>query len=298
MKKEAKNLSEKEIESAVGTIDSADLESIRDGLRGETIDLEVDGRIDGLMKMANDVSLVDESDIPPLPSDVRDFFEEQREFTEVEVRKEEKKLNETVFTKPRRQALPAKEKVSWFPRLALPVGLAAAAVITVAVASKSIFPGSPNVAFAGSVSLLTPGDLTGYAKPTFTWETDNGGVVGLTVKDQASGETVVSLEKAYSPIRFEALKGSGALKPGSQYLVELTSGEQSLAVRPFETLEDSSGAPKPQKTLGGIIGQCKKLIAENRSADAWMLWGELTSQQKQDPRMQALKDQIRGELTS
>ncbi len=180
----------------------------------------------------------------------------------------------------------------WHTSAVIMGGLAAAAAITIAYVSfvRPVIP-KVVVTFAEAITLLTPGPETGFLEPVFTWNSGNGGVVDVKVR-AADGSAVAELGNAFSPLRWSSMETKARLESGTEYQLEISGRDGMLETRSFRTAKSAGGAPVPAATLEEIIDQCRSYIGESRPADAWMLWGELTGEQKADPGMQELKAEI------
>lgn len=302
MKREAKEISDDEWTKSLGELNEADFAALREGLAGEPVDLESDAKVDRLMKSVGSGGKVSEEDAPPLPDSIRDMFEAQKNETLESLAAEEDSLESSIYSRPRRYH-PEKEKKSLFSILFGPVGLAvvgaAAAVCIGLFVILREKPASPvDTLAATTASMLTPGDVTGFTEPVFTWNTDNGGSVDIEIIETSTGRVVGSLKQVFSPLRFSSLAGEKSLSGDGTYEVRILNGDKALASRTFKTQNARDGAPSPSDNLDEIIRSCEELIAANRPADAWMLWGELTADQKKDPRMAELKEKILGAIAA
>ena len=155
------------------------------------------------------------------------------------------------------------------------------------------------VRLASSATILTPGAQTGFSEPTITWKTDHPAPVRIVIEDTASGAKVAEVNDAFSPLPFRRI--GGTLKPNISYRILIQSDPQTkneIAQSTFTISHQSEGAPTRDSTVEGVVKQCENLIAANRHADAWMLWAELTSSEKSDPRMQDLKVKILEKIKS
>lgn len=300
MKREAKEISDDEWTKSLGELNEADFSALRDGLEGETVDLEADGKLDKLLRDATSESKVSIDDAPPLPPSVRERFEAEKNTALAAIAAEEEELDASIYSTPRRYS-PEPEKKSFLSKLFGPIGIgvvgaAAAVCIGVFVINRSEAPSTVTTFAANSATMLTPGEVTGFTEPVFTWNTDNGGSVDIEIREVGTGRVVGSLKQVFSPLRYSSLVGDEALSGNGNYEVKILNGDEALASRTFKTLDATGGAPAPPEEMDEIIRQCKELIAKNRPADAWMLWGELTVDQKKDPRMKELKELILGAI--
>ena len=290
-------LTDKELERTLGPLNEDEIADLRDRLADFDGSAETDLAIDELLReTAGEVTEVNVPDIPPA---TRELFDARRKEALEEVAAEEEDLESTIYSKPRRYEEPS-EKKSLFDRFRLPVGLAVGAAAV--VAAGLFFLGERNsgstgtdILYADAVSVLTPGEVTGFTEPVLTWKAANGGAADIEVVDAAGGAVLAKLDQAFSPVRWSALDTQSSLKPGTKYEVRVLAGKSVLASRTFST-EGKETAPTPAENLDGIVQQCEELIAANRSADAWMLWAELNAAQKSDPRMQELKQRILQEI--
>ncbi|MEM1444230.1 MAG: hypothetical protein AAGF67_17925 [Verrucomicrobiota bacterium] len=280
-------LSDELLRERFGDLSNEELDSLRRTLSDLDYDPETEGEVDRVLRRA---AAVVSEEAPPLPASVREAFETAR------LDAENSSSEPSVYETPKRYQSEKKDKVvpmsRWHSSVVITGGLAAAAAIVIAFVTF-IRPVSQPISFtfADAVTLLTPGEQTGFLEPIFTWKAENSGVVDVTVRTE-SGEAIASLDKAFSPLRWSALEASASLSADEVYELELSNGEGVIALREFRTASVAEGAPTPEPSLEEIIVQCEELIADNRPADAWMLWGELTVTQKADPRMQELKEQI------
>lgn len=297
MSGDGNNFSEEYLEETMGDLDGVDLEKLRGDLEAVGVDAASDGNVHRLFSEAASAS--EESEVPEIPSAAMALFEEKRAEAFARVAEEEAELDRSIASKSEDSKSVRKERSAFF-RLPVQLGLlgAAAAVAVAFVWQQGKNGQAPNVTYAQSVTVLTPGEATGFAEPVFTWKADNGGAVDVTVVDGESGNEVASVELAYSPLRWSSLSDRAALEPGRGYEVRLSSGGERLSERAFRTLDSAADAPEPEATIEGIIEQCENLIAENRPADAWMLWAELTGEQKAHPKMQELKTMILQQIAS
>ncbi len=280
------DIPDKLLRERFGNLTDEELLEVRSELVAQKFDPEADRIVNSVLEKSATAS---RGDAPPLPESVRRSFENAR------LSVENASADADVYATPKRyQSEPSGTKpMSRLHSISvISGGLAAAAAIVVAYVTY-IRPvdQAPVITYADNVTLLTPGEKTGFIEPIFTWKSGNGGVVDVRVLSSA-GETVASLDTAFSPLRWSSLKSSGPLDEGEVYELEIRTPDGLLSSRSFETGVEASGAPAPGESLESIIKQCQALIAANRPADAWMLWGELTSTQKSDPRMQELKDEI------
>lgn len=291
-------MTDEDLEKTLGELGKDEIAEIRKSLGNLEVDPEKDLAMDSLLK--DTASAVDDDGVPEIPASAMALFEEQREAAMAEVAQEEADLESTIYSQPRRYSEPS-PKQSFFSRLRLPVGLGLAGAAA-AIAVAMLYQGSEStsgipVTVADAVSVLTPGDVTGFTEPVLTWKAENGGVVDVEVVESGSGRTIASLDQAFSPVRWGTLSTQGALKPGVEYEVRLTAEGKSLATKTFSTIA-SAAAPEPAADLDGIVAQCEALLAENRPADAWMLWAELNSSQKADARMQELRKVILAKIAA
>lgn len=279
--------SDDSLQERFGPLSTEELAALRKALAEMDYDLPLDEEMDRVLRETSEVSLDEDR---PIPFSVRSAFEKARLAAENDTREA------SVYETPKRYGSERPSKIvsmsRWHSTGVIAGGLAAAAAITIAFVTYVRPVASPLVpVFADAVTLLTPGDTTGFLEPVLTWQAENGGVVHVTVRS-AEGEIVASLENAFSPLRWSALERIKELSAGTRYAVEVSGEKLTLASREFETASEAEGAPEPEVTLDGIVTQCEALLAANRAADAWMLWGELTAQQKSDVRMQDLKTRI------
>lgn len=273
-------------------LSDAELKELRralaEDLSANDWDLIRDAEVDRVLRA--EVSDADEP-VPPLPERIRTAMETAR------LERENQSRGADLYALPKRygttaDAGDAAPVSRWHTASVVAGGLAVAAAITVAYVSL-VRPvtSDPVVPFAGAVTLLTPGEETSFLEPVFTWDVDVAGVVDVRVVSP-DGAELAALEDAFSPLRWSAFKTVGAMQPGGEYRLEISSPEGLLASRRFRIVETAQGSPEPAGSLDGILRQCRQLLSENRPADAWMLWAELTTAQKDDPRMQELKEQI------
>ncbi|MEM6277905.1 MAG: hypothetical protein AAF733_00400 [Verrucomicrobiota bacterium] len=287
MKDSSHPLTDDLLRERFGELSSEEYESLRKRLEESGYDPEREGAVDSLLwQTANEVP----EEAPPLPASVREAFERAR------LDAENSASEPSVYETPKRYTGSEPKNVvsmsRWHSSMVITGGLAAAAAIVIAFVTYIRPVSAPvSVSFANAVTLLTPGEQTGFLEPIFTWNSENSGVVDVMVRSE-SGEAVASLNQAFSPLRWSALESVSNLTADESYRLELSNEEGVIATREFRTAPAAEGAPAPAETLEEIISQCEQLLTENRAADAWMLWGELTVTQKGDPRMQDLKEQI------
>jgi len=151
---------------------------------------------------------------------------------------------------------------------------------------------------AGTAEVLTPAGATAFTEPVFTWTTDNGGVVRIEVIDPVTGETLATLDRAYSPVRFSSMERFSTLAEGRAYRVAVRDAKKGrlLADGGFATIAGGEGAPQRAGALDDVLRQCESYVGAGRPADAWMIWAELSGDEKADPRMQALRERILAKL--
>jgi hypothetical protein len=299
MSESSHHMTDEDLEKTLGELGEDEIAEIRKGLGSLEIDPEKDFAMDSLLKET--ASAVEDEEIPGIPASAMALFEAQREAAMAEVAQEEEDLDSTIYSQPRRYS-EAPPKQSFLSRFRIPVGLGLAGAAA-AIAVAMLYQGGEGtsgipVAVADAVSVLTPGEVTGFTEPVLTWKAENGGVVDIEVVESGSGKTVASLDRAFSPVRWGTLSSQGALEPGVEYEVRLTAEGKSLATKTFSTMSSAAAAPEPASDLDGIVAQCEALIAGNRPADAWMLWAELNSSQKADPRMQELRKVILAKIAA
>ncbi|MCG8600446.1 MAG: hypothetical protein MI807_09925 [Verrucomicrobiales bacterium] len=283
-------LTDEELEKTLGSLGEDDIAEVRKELSGFDVNAETDQSIDELLReTAGDLP---EVNVPDIPAAAKELFDARRKEAFEEVAAEEQNLEATVYSRPRRYG-DAPEKKGFFARFRLPVGLAATALAAALVVGMFYKGDDPtgDILYADVASLLTPGDVTGFTEPVFTWDVANQGAADIEVIESGSRKVVAALERAYSPLRWSALESSAALESGKGYEVQVKSGGSVLASRSF-SIKGAAAAPVPAGNLDDIVKQCEELIADNRPADAWMLWAELNASQKSDPRMQELKEKI------
>ncbi|MDF1659921.1 MAG: hypothetical protein P1U58_20065 [Verrucomicrobiales bacterium] len=286
------SLTDERLLALFGDLSTKELGLLKEELARNDFDSLTDAKVhEALEKLVAD----GRGEVPPLPADVRTSFETARL----------RVLNETelpeVYETPKRYDSPSGQRTSemsrWHSSVVITGGLAAAAAIVIAFVTYVRPVERPSsLSYADVVTLLTPGEETGFLEPIFTWNAENGGVVDVAVIS-AEGKEVASLVNAFSPLRWSSLKSTEALVSGELYMVEISTPTGLVANRQFATGAEAGGAPVPERSLEEIILQCQDLIAASRPADAWMLWGELTAIQKADPRMQALKEEILSVIT-
>ena len=313
MKKKLSEFSESELKAAFGSLSEEDLAELRTTAEDTEFDPGKQAALDGALRQLDPSAAIE---VPPMPDSFRNKVSatvaqavaSRDASVHPAAKAEEPEASGPAPSASQGRSRPragsSRKRESWWSRIFQPaplIGFAAAAA-AVAVA-MFVFRGSPdggaNVLAANSVTLLTPGQSTGFVEPTFTWRTDNGGAVTVIVIDERAGKTIARLDTSYSPVRFASLEKQSPLEPGSNYRVELRREDESgelLAKRDFSILPAAEAAPERDKTLEGVIEQCKDLIAAGRHADAWMLWGEITAREKQDPRMAELKALILKEI--
>ena len=302
MKRPAKEISDDEWKKSLGEMNEADFAALKEGLVGESIDLEQQEKLGRLLSAASSDMKVAEEDAPPLPDSVRARFEAAKNEALASEAAAEAELESSIYSQPRRYR-PEAEKKSFFSSLFGPIGLgiagAAAAVAVGVYVKNSSAPDSGAMTLAAnSASVLTPGEITGFAEPIFTWKTDNGGAVDIEIIETGTGRVIGSMKRVFSPLRYSSLLGEGGLSGNSEYEVRILSDGEALASQEFRTRDSLERSPFPPENLDAIIRRCEELIADSRPADAWMLWGELTSSQKADPRMQELKTKILGAIAA
>lgn len=285
-------LTDEMLDRAFDGLGPDDRDAIRDALSETEIDPETDASVDALLR---GTASLDDGDVPPIPASALALFEKNKSEALAEVAREEAELDSSIYSKPRRYADTTGEKVSFFSRFKLPIGIAGVAAAAAAVAIGVFWTGGTGgivaPVYAEKADLLTPGPTTGFSEPVFTWESGNGGAATLEVA-AADGTTVARLENAYSPVRWKSIPGAGQLEPGAEYRIQISTPETMLAEQSFQLSDDAEASPVPADSLDGIVEQCESLLAANRAADAWMLWAELTASEKSDPRMQELKTRI------
>ena len=259
-----------------------------------TIDFDRDTQIDQFLRSVSSLGEIPTEDIPPLPATLRAELERATISEGVEDTVE---ADSTIYSIPRRFREGA-PKSSARPRTGITsmvfwtAGLAAAAAVAILATTKLRSKPQVEVPIANAATVLTPGEVTGFTEPIFTWETDNGGVVDVMIVDRETGDTIATLSQAFSPLRFQAMAKNEPLRPNASYAIRLMASERQLGERIFNTGENAKGAPLPAGDVDAIVRQCESLLAERRAADAWMLWSELTVTEKSDPRMQELRTRI------
>lgn len=279
--------SDEVLKERFGDLPDEELDPLRRSLEKIEYDPDEEAPVDRALRNAAESA---SEAAPPLPDSVRESFEKARLSAGNEASESD------VYGTPKRYQSGEPSNVismgHWHSSAVITAGLAVAAAVAVAFVTfvRPVTKPVPFV-FADAITLLTPGEQTGFLEPIFTWKAGNSGVTDVAVRD-ADGAVIATLEQAFSPLRWSALEASEELEPGKSYELELSSESGVLATREFQTAAEAKGAPEPDDTLEGIISQCERLIADNRAADAWMLWGELNVSEKADPRMQELKEQI------
>lgn len=309
MKRKVENLSDAELEAILGDVSKVDIDVARRNLKEGEVDLEMDVAVNRLLEDLGRETTVDSGDVPDLPPEVKSLFVNSKKETFEKMAKEEAELKGSVYVRSVETSPIAGPKkrdggllASIFRPAVISWAICAAAIaIGIFVIKSNNQPGAQggSVLVASEATVLTPGKLTGFSEPTFTWETNNGGVVFVDVVEAESGKVVASLDRAFSPLRFQSMNGEGPLKGGLKYKVSVRGGEKAstvLTTQEFETVAKVEGAPKREETLEGVIKQCENFLAESRPGDAWMLWAELTADEKADERMQQLKVLILSEL--
>ncbi len=308
MKRKVEELSDLELESVLGQMGKIDMDVARRNLADGEIDLDADATMNRLLADMGKETTVDSGDVPNLPDSVRMMFEESKKQTFDLLAEEEAALSGSVYVRSMDTspiAGPVKKDggllASIFRPAVVSWGICAAAIAVgiFVIKNNNERPAGLPILVATEASVLTPGKVTGFSEPTFTWETDNGGVVFVDVVNAESGAVVASLDRAFSPVRYSLMKDASALEAGQNYRVSVRGGEAAgtvLASQEFATVSDASGAPERAESLDGVIKQCENYLAANRAGDAWMLWAELTAAEKSDARMQELKTKILAEL--
>lgn len=245
----------------------------------------------GLVSLGADVRTSGES-IPRMPASLKSSLMAEVESSVQARTEEEAKLIRNAEERERPVEVTAEAPPFW-SRLKLLALAGATAVLVVGGLALMLDNGTSSVPMAGGATILTPGEVTGFQAPIFTWKADNGGVVDVEVTDLQTGKTIASLEAAFSPVSFEKFEIQSQLEPGQTYRVTVSGERKGLAETTFQVSSGAlAGGPVRESSLEGVIRQCENLIEEGRPADAWMLWAKLSSDEKQDERMQRLKEVI------
>lgn len=290
--------SKAELEAVFGPLTDGEAADLAAQVESEGIDLAADREISALLQAALPREEVIAEAAPPLPAQVRDQWEATRAALQARQRRPAVALSLWDRLAERFRGLA--ESL----HLPAPVLAAAcAAVLVAAVVLLGDFGGQddgPALA-SGGVFWLTPGPVTGFAEPVFTWEVKDPAPVDLELTRASDGAVIARFDRAFSPVPFskirEASGAKAALNPGESYRVAARGkGGTVLAESRFAVSADAGSAPERAASLEGVIEQCKTLIAANRPADAWMLWAYLTQEEKADPRMQELKAAILGTI--
>ena len=245
----------------------------------------------GLVTLGSAVRTSGET-VPPMPANLKSTLMAEVESSVQARRDEEASLIRGAEGQDRPVEVVAKTPPFW-SRLKLLALAGAAAVLVCGVVALFLDEGSSSVPMAGGATILTPGEVTGFQAPIFTWKADNGGAVDVEVADARTGRKIASLGGAFSPVSFEKFEIQSPLVPGQTYRVTVSGGRKGLAETTFRISSEAvAGGPVRENTLEGVIRQCEDLIEQGRPADAWMLWAKLSSDEKQDERMQRLREII------
>jgi|GEM_PF-2005743 len=300
MKRATEELEEGEWRACLGDLPSSELEEAKAALSGVEIDVEENLDLDRMLRALARDTATDESMAPSLPLSSRRQFEKRKASAMARVAREEAERRLVEEERRRRER---RERHRRSPlRFLRPALTALGAVAAIMGASYLAWEGralpGDQALVATSAVILTPSGPTGFTEPVFTWKADNGGVVRLEVVDPVTGDLIASLDRAYSPVRFSALDRRSLLAEGRVYrfVVMDAKGEEVLAESGFTTVTGGEGAPQRAGELDEVVAQCESYLAEGRPGDAWMIWAELTSDEKSDPRQQALKARVLDEL--
>lgn len=301
MKKPIVKFSEEELDAAYGELSAEERHAILSGLDDRVEgDPAVEANLHrGLTSLGRQVTESSTTPVPPIPEAVKRSLRDQMVQATAERKAEEAALA-VWMVKPEvnRKKHKPEGPSGWAglfragPIMGL-AGVAAAVMIGMFFLGKSGLLGNRNVPVAQTAKILTPGKVTGFRAPVFTWTSDNGGAVNLEVVDAASGVVVAQSEQVFSPIGYENFSKAVPLDPAKEYRFRILTSGKSLAEVSFQVGGNAiSEAPVPEATLEGVIQQCQQYIASGRPADAWMLWSKLTSDETGDTRMQELKKLI------
>lgn len=305
MKRNIEEISAEEWKETLGDLGDDELEAIRAEKSGQEIDFDADRDLHRLLEEMGKETTTDGDDVPGLPDSVRKVFETERNQVFDRLAQEEWEVERAALQKKAEQRRAARQRspLAKFFRPAVLSWAASAALIAVGAYFLVTELNRPNRGYlaATTASVLTPGDITGFTEPTFTWDTDNGGIVKLVVVEIESSKTVATLDRAFSPSRFTSMEVVSSLQAGKSYRVTVVNAHEQdevLATQEFATLGEAAGRPERAADLEGVINQCRTYLAENRAGDAWMLWAELTPAEKADTRMEELRVEILAVLLS
>lgn len=295
MKKPLKEFTEEELSAAFGT-------DLSEEERDQLIAAEGDSIFDpaeeaafhsNLRQSGQAVQTQVAEAVPALPPSVKAEMEQAMQAALTEKAAADaafQKQAEAAYQPPVPKTVPKEKKFNFSALLGLAGACAALAIGAYWYVNFTGQSGA-GMTMAKSARILTPGPVTGFSDPVFTWQAENGGAVDIRILDK--GKVVAGIETVFSPIALDKLGTGLNLEPGKAYTFQVLSPEKILAEKSFAISEDAAvGGPVREPTLEGVIRQCENYIAQNRPADAWMLWSKLTDPEKQDERMKALKERI------